>query len=113
MKKYNIILISRHANFTKAVVNREDYLLTEIKYEEYNVARLSFESVRQVVDFRMDDKDGGAMAKKFGIFFAFFIDNTETLFQSMRLLHMDKKYNKKEFLFKDFENPPIKDRLDK
>ena len=90
MKKYDIILVSRHANFTKAIMNKDDYLLTEVKYDDYNVARLSFDSVRNVVDYRMDDKkEGVPTAKKFGKIFALFIDNTETLFQSMRKVKMD------------------------
>jgi hypothetical protein len=45
MKKYDIILISRHANFTKAIMNKDDYLLTDVKYDDFNAGRLSFKSV--------------------------------------------------------------------
>jgi Holliday junction resolvase len=112
MKKYNIILISRHANFTKAVVNREDYLLTEIKYQEHNVARLSFESVRQILDFRFQKEAGWVLTKKFALFLAFFIDNTDVLIQSMKLLGLEKKNKKDYYLFIDYEYPPEKELYD-
>jgi hypothetical protein len=116
MKKYDIILVSRHANFTKAILNKDDYLLTEVKYDDYNVSRLSFKSVRKVVGFRMNNKECKKeceMAKNFGYIFAYFIDNTETLFQALRKVKMDMKYNiKDDFLFRSFDKP-TKEQLDK
>jgi hypothetical protein len=42
----------------------------------------------------------------FGLIFAYFIDNTEILFQALRRLNMDVKYNKDDFLFKHLDNLP-------